>query len=249
MIHTTHVIFEREGILVDCEGVPATSHGYVFKRRNRHCPQELRKKFEGANLCSSAEVLSEGLSTPIRKNNFQDCLRSVLVAESWRDAKIKVGVPELIQHLKTTNIPMAVVSSVHSSAPQMHSPKLAGLWSEFSHTICSNDPDLFFPPPEPDLFVLACHRFKDRPRIGRNILAFVASMDFAKAAMSAGLMVVWVMDSNKITPSIKQSLSYQLRTRVTFISSLTDFKPSVFGMPRYQKESSQERHMTFSDQA
>ncbi|VDM00510.1 unnamed protein product, partial [Schistocephalus solidus] len=107
---------------------------------------------------------------------------------------------------------------------------------------------LFFPPPEPDLFVLACHRFKDRPRIGRNILAFVASMDFAKSALGAGMMVVWVTDGKKIIPSIKQSLSYQLRTRVAFINNLTDFKPSVFGMPKYHKESLQELHLTFSDQ-
>ncbi|VDL86036.1 unnamed protein product [Schistocephalus solidus] len=142
MIRTSHVIFEREGILLDCAGVPATNYGNVIKRRNRHCPQELRKQFEGGNLSSSAEVLSEGLSTPIRKSNFQDSLRSVLVAESWRDVKIRTGVLDLVQYLESCEMPMAVVSSVHSSAPQMHSPKLASLWAKFNHTICLDDPDV-----------------------------------------------------------------------------------------------------------
>ncbi|VDN43345.1 unnamed protein product [Dibothriocephalus latus] len=142
MVRTSHVIFEREGILLDCQGVPTGSCGHVFKKYNRHCPQELRKKFIGDNLTSSAEVLSEGLSTPIRKNNFQDILRSVLVAESWRDTKIRSGVVDLVQYLESCNIPMAVVSSVRSSAPQMHSPKLASLWTKFNHTICSDDPDV-----------------------------------------------------------------------------------------------------------
>jgi pseudouridine-5'-monophosphatase len=111
----------------------------------------------------------------------------------------------------------------------------------FDHIVLGDDPELENGKPAPDIYELAAKRFSDSPKYENvknyffkiinfinyyfQCLVFEDSPNGVKAGIAANMQVVMVPNPNT---------SKELTTEATkVISSLLDFKPEEFKLPKY----------------
>lgn len=122
------------------------------------------------------------------------------------------------------------------------------IFNLFNHRVYgSTDPDVKIGKPAPDIFLVACKRFGDKPKpadvsiIGQTrecliykihffgqCLVFEDAPNGVRAACLAGMQSVMVPDKN---------VSQELRKEATIvIDSLEQFQPEIFGLPPFDDE-------------
>lgn len=138
----THAIFEREGLLINTKELGFCDENIIFKRFDRHIPQELNAQFKPGEMNKTSELLVEGTSAPINRAGFHKVYHKTLIAESWRHAEIQPGVMELLTHLKRTGIPLAMVTHHMKDEGLVHAPKYKDLVQMFEHCIYRDDPEV-----------------------------------------------------------------------------------------------------------
>ncbi|KAJ3086380.1 Pseudouridine-5'-phosphatase, partial [Quaeritorhiza haematococci] len=149
------------------------------------------------------------------------------------------GVMQLVSHLKKHAIPIAVATSSHKSAFKLKSSENQPLFSLFDgHIICGDDPRIKKGKPAPDLFLEAARQlveFQRREEAGLNgstngsisvsdseidpkkFLVFEDAPSGVKAALNAGMNVVWIPDPNmKVDPELAAKATEVLGSMADF---------------------------------
>lgn len=131
-----------------------------------------------------------------------------------RDLPILPGLHELLDHLKSLDIPRAVVSSTRKSQVE-HYLQLAGIGSYFDELICGDMVE--HSKPNPDIYCLAAKTFGVSPS---QCLVLEDSYNGIRAGHAAGCFTVMVPNLDPPTEEM-----HQLADRI--VHSLYDVIPLV----------------------
>jgi pseudouridine-5'-monophosphatase len=160
---------------------------------------------------------------PITAQDYLDSRKDVLL-ERFRDTQALPGAKALTTHFFKRGIPQALATS--SSSPMFEAKyEKHKLWfSQFKEIVRGDDSELKEGKPAPDIFLLAAERLGIEPA---KCLVFEDAPSGMEAGLAAGMSVVVVPDTNMDHSHYKNASQ--------IISSLEDFDPEYWGLPKYTK--------------
>lgn len=226
----THVIFDCDGLLVDSEKYYSEALTEVAAKYGKTFNYQIKldmmgtKPIEGAVICLEAL----GLQDQVKPEDFVTQYETEM-KKNCHKIKLMPGAERLIKHLSSNNVPIAIATGSAEAGFERKTGHIGEiLRSPFSHHVfAGSDTDVKRGKPHPDVFLAAAKRFKNPPTDTQNILVFEDAVNGVKAALAAGMQVVFVpdqrLDLNKVTVKPTQTLQ-----------SLEQFKPELFGLPPYK---------------
>lgn len=217
----THVIFDVDGTLLNTEvaytrAIKETSASY-----GKNYTHDLQMRHLGRSSQMMANIVVEELEIPAGTDEF---LRKYhIIAHSLiGESELMPGVEDLVRHLHKHNIPLAIATSSVQEGFDIKMSNHQDFLKLFSHYVLTEDPEVKQGKPSPDIFLVACKRFKDKPK-PEECLVFEDSPSGVKAAIAAGMQCVMVPDKD-IPNELKKDATLVL-------NGFDEFKPEVFGLP------------------
>lgn len=141
------------------------------------------------------------------------------------------GAERLIKHLESKQVPIAIATGSAQSGFERKTSHLGDILRKpFKHHVfAGSDDEVKRGKPHPDVFLVAAKRFKESPpKDMQSVLVFEDALNGVKAALAAGMQVVFVPDK-KLNLSTVQVKATQT------LDSLEQFKPELFGLPPFDK--------------
>jgi pseudouridine-5'-monophosphatase len=138
------------------------------------------------------------------------------------------GAERLIKHLSSKNVPIAIATGSSQSGFERKTGHIGEILRKpfHHHVYAGSDPEVKRGKPHPDVFLVAAKRFDKPPSDMKNVLVFEDAVNGVKAALAAGMQVVFVPDK-KIDLS-----SVDIKPTQT-LDSLERFKPELFALPQF----------------
>lgn len=173
----------------------------------------------------SAKLVVEELNLPITPQQYMEEL-DIEYTKVFDNVPFMPGAKELVFHLHKHNIPMAIATSSKRTTFEMKTKNLKDIFKLFHHIlICSDDPDISRGKPDPQSYQVCASRFTDnKPKSMSNVLVFEDAPAGVEAGIGAGCQVVWVPE-----PRLDRKLAKPTLT----LNSLKEFKPELFGLPKF----------------
>ncbi|KAK0180319.1 hypothetical protein PV327_005976 [Microctonus hyperodae] len=178
----------------------------------------------GFHILDSLKMIIECYDLPLTPEEFWTQLQPHY-EELFAESQMMPGAERLLRHLHKHNIPIALATSSSKSSYELKTKLVKPMFELFHHQVLGgSDPDVKEGKPAPDIFLVAASRFDDKPDPSK-CLVFEDAPNGVQAALSAGMQVVMVPDSN---------LPKDLTQKATMVlKSLEDFKPELFGLPPF----------------
>ena len=158
---------------------------------------------------------------PITPQDYLDSRKNVLL-EKFKDTAALPGAKEMTTHFFDLGIPQALATSSSSPMFEAKFEKHKKWFSQFTQIVRGDDPELKEGKPAPDIFLLAAKRLGVDPA---ECLVFEDAPTGTEAALAAGMSVVVVPDTNM------DHCHYKNASQI--ISSLKDFDPEYWGLPKF----------------
>jgi len=224
MVKITHCIFDMDGLLLDTERIYTEVSTEMLSRYNITYTWKLKSQIMGYKEYDAVAFIIKETGINISIEDFLE-ERAQKQNEKFPTAKPLPGVMKLVKHLKENNIPIVVATSSHKYSFEVKSKNNQELFSLFDDIICGDDPLIKHGKPSPDIFLLARKRLGNPPL--ENCLVFEDAVNGIKAALNAGMHVVWVPD-----PGLAEM--YPENNGATEkLDSLESFDPSKYGLPSF----------------
>nr|CDS31883.1 haloacid dehalogenase hydrolase [Hymenolepis microstoma] len=231
-----HVLFDLDGLLINSEKIYTerlseylAKHGKVFTYKAK-CLMMGRKPLE------AAEALKQEYSLPMSTEEVLEDYRRELPLEIWHTVSLMPGARKLVEYLSRSSIEMAIATGSSSNQVPHKLWEFKDLWQKIHHVVAAgDDPEVKHGKPAPDVFEVALARFNDPSAKAETTLVFEDAWNGVKAALAAGMYVVWVPDEDECPglphdapPVITDSNGIP---RIIRLKSLEEFDPSVYGLP------------------
>ena len=84
-------------------------------------------------------------------------------------APIILGAETLIRHFQSCGIPLAICTGSSAHTYDRKISKRRDLFSGFSHSVCSDDPEVINGKPSPDIYQVTAKRFDNHPDSTANV--------------------------------------------------------------------------------
>jgi len=182
-------IFDMDGLLLDTERVCLEAFRAACYALSVPFLEETYLGIIGRNAQGIEEVLSAGYSDkiayPILRAAWMERYHPVVETQA---IPLKKGVIELLDWLKTQNIPMAVATSTHKELA-ITKLKLAGIYDYFEQL--SAGCEVSKGKPDPEIFLLAAERLKKLPE---SCLVFEDSNNGVRSGIAANMQVFQIPD-------------------------------------------------------
>lgn len=146
--------------------------------------------------------------------------RNEMQVKLFPSARPLPGVVRLIQHLKKHQVPLAVATSSHQAHFDLKTSQNKELFDLFDVIVTGDQ--VIRGKPEPDIFLEAAKRLKITDP--KECLVFEDAPSGVKAAIAAGMPVIWVPDPNC-------DKSELIADQV--LESLEHFQPERWGFPSF----------------
>jgi pseudouridine-5'-monophosphatase len=154
---------------------------------------------------------------------YETCMK-----KNYHKISMMPGAERLITHLSSKNVPIAIATGSAKSGFEKKTSHIGDILRKpfHHHVYAGSDPEVKHGKPQPDVFLIAARRFDNPPKDMKNVLVFEDAVNGVKAALAAGMQVVFVpdkrLDLTKVTVKATQT-----------IDSLENFKPELFSLPTF----------------
>lgn len=179
------------------------------------------KPLEGADIC--LEKL--GLTGQIKPQDFVTEYETEM-KKNCHKIKLMPGAEALIKHLTEKQVPIAIATGSSRVGFERKTGHIGDILRKpFSHHVFAGcDPEVKHGKPKPDVFLEAAKRFKNPPKSMQDVLVFEDAVNGVKAALAAGMQVVFVPDKRLDLSQVS------VKPTVT-LESLEQLKLEQFGLP------------------
>jgi len=215
------LIYDMDGLLLDTEGIYTEVTQQIVGEYGKVFDWSVKEKIIGRRSIQAAEIIVESLDLPISPQDYLDSRKDVLL-EKFKDTEALPGAKEMTTHFFKLGIPQALATSSSSPMFEAKFEKHKKWFSQFAQIVRGDDPELKEGKPAPDIFLLAANRVGVDPA---ECLVFEDAPTGTKAALAAGMSVVVVPDPNMDHCHFKNASQ--------IISSLKDFDPEYWGLPKF----------------
>ncbi|XP_074110410.1 pseudouridine-5'-phosphatase isoform X1 [Cotesia typhae] len=227
--NVTHCLFDMDGLLIDSESVYKTIYNKIVSKFGNSYEGEVVFQVLGRPEAVGINLIIDYFKLPLSFEEVQLKYHQ-LQEKLFVDVRVMPGAERLLRHLVKHNIPIALATSSSEKSYELKTRKLKPFFELFHHRVLGgSDPDVKHGKPAPDIFLVAASRFSDsNPVEPSQCLVFEDAPNGVEAAVSAGMQVVMVPDSN---------LPKELTKKATMVlNSLEEFKPELFGLPPFSQE-------------
>jgi HAD superfamily hydrolase (TIGR01509 family) len=186
-------IFDMDGLLLDSELLALKAFKAGCAQFNLGDQTELFMRFVGTNAEKGNAEMKQALDGTIDVDIFIKTWRGIYA--DWvakNPVPLKAGVTEVLTHLNSLNIPIAVATSTKTTAAESKL-KMASIFDHFDIVIGGDQ--VAHSKPKPDIFLKAAARLSCDPA---SCIAFEDSPNGVRSAVAAGMTVVQIPDM--ITP-------------------------------------------------
>ena len=218
----THVIFDLDGLILDTEVLYDQSIQRVLDRFDKNYTYDVKRKLMGMKYSKAMELLRVELDVPMTADQLVSETLSLL-HDSFKTCGTKPGAERLILHLAAHGIPMCIATGSSSEDYQLKIHSHQQMISLMEFAVRSDDPQVKFGKPNPDIFLVAMNRFSAPPTSPESCLVLEDAPNGVTAALAAGMKTVMVPD-----PRLTDVLPAH-----RIIKSLVDFIPEEFGLPPF----------------
>ena len=215
------LIYDMDGLLLDTEGIYTEVTQQIVGEYGKVFDWSVKEKIIGRRSIQAAEIIVESLDLPISPQDYLDSRKDVLL-EKFKDTEALPGAKEMTTHFFKLGIPQAIATSSSSPMFEAKFEKHKKWFSQFTQIVRGDDPELKEGKPAPDIFLLAAKRLGVDPA---ECLVFEDAPSGTEAALAAGMSVVVVPDPNMD--------HYNYKNASQIISSLKDFDPEYWGLPKF----------------
>lgn len=225
-IKVTHVIFDMDGLLLDSERLYTRAYSRVFGWYGKVFTSDFKARLMGLSEQRSTALCLSEFDIPLSADEFIGLVRAEQMKE-FPHTELMPGAHELVDHLHQAGIPMAVATSSKKLTYQVKTKRhQERIFSKMLLIVNGDDPAVREGKPAPDIFLEAAKRAGAAPEC---CLAFEDSANGVRAALAAGMRVIWIPDPG---------LNYQVEHGDLFkhemvhrYESLTKVDLSLFGLP------------------
>jgi HAD superfamily hydrolase (TIGR01509 family) len=185
-------IFDMDGLLLDSELLALKAFEAGCEQFGLGDQTELFMRFVGTNADKGNAEMKQALDGLINVDKFINTWRGIYT--DWvakKPVPLKSGVKEVLIHLNSLNIPMAVATSTKTTAAEKKL-SMAGIFDYFDVVIGGEQVTLS--KPAPDIFLKAASTLSIEPLA---CIAFEDSPNGVKSAVAAGMTVVQIPDMIK----------------------------------------------------
>ena len=211
------VIFDMDGLLIDTERLSLDAFCEACDRYGLGDQSAVFRRCIGVNKIAGELIIREGLSRIVDPLQFIETWNEMYLARTVNTKiPLKLGAIELLEHLRTLNIPTGVATS---SSTKSATKKLTntGIFNYFKVLVGGDQ--VSRSKPYPDIYLKAASLLGVSPG---KCLALEDSENGVKAAVSAGMFTIQIPDL--VEPSIElKALGHMIR------SSLNEVKDHEFG--------------------
>jgi len=181
------VLFDNDGLVLDTEAVWSRGEQELFASRGREFTIEHKRSLVGSPAHIAGEKLARFLDEPGRESELIAELDRLVLKELEGGVDAMVGALELIEMLRDSRVPVALVSN----SPRLfieRSHQVAASGMPFDAVISAHEVPQ--PKPAPDPYLDACRQLGVEP--SKRVVALEDSPSGVAAGVAAGLFVIGV---------------------------------------------------------
>jgi len=220
----THVIFDMDGLLLNTQNIYSAASAKILEKHGKQSDWNFKMKVIGRCAKEVAEMAVEHYDLPYTGEQYLRMHQEETHAV-FPTCDLLPGVEDLLRHLKSRNIPIAVATSSRRDVMEIKtSAKHSEIFSLFNHIVTGCDPEVSKLKPNPEIYDVCRRRFKGCPEAG-SCLVFEDAPNGVEAALAAGMQVVMI-------PHHKVSKDFLLPA-TQLLASMEDFVPQDFNLPPY----------------
>jgi HAD superfamily hydrolase (TIGR01509 family) len=191
------VIFDMDGLLLDTERLALLTFNETCTEFGIGERTEVFIKLIGLNQALGDEVLRNELNGVVDTKDFGVVWEGKYEALTTREpVPLKAGVPELLSHLKRTEVPAAVATSTESYIAK-DKLRNAGIFGYFDFIVGGDQ--VHKGKPDPEIFLKAASGLGVEPQ---DCIAVEDSENGVRAAVAAGMTVLQVPDLVPPSPEL-----------------------------------------------
>lgn len=226
----THVIFDMDGLLINTDDLYFDLFSQICKEFGGTLTREISMKCSGRKLHEGSAICIDELNLTCTVEQILNRF-SELQNEYLAKAQLMPGAERLIEHFDKNNIPMGICTGSTAESFNVKTQcktKMIKLFDKMQFILkCGCDPTVTHGKPHPEPFLLSKAKFLDGEPESSKCLVFEDSVLGVASATSAGMQCVmvpapWMPNEGKTKATV-------------VISSLTDFKPELFGLPPFEQ--------------
>lgn len=220
----SHVIFDMDGLILESESAYERILNSIAKLYGKEYTHDVKLKILGTPELDTAKIFLSELDIPLSVEQFIEEYHK-RIAEELQNPAFMPGVEKLIKHFADHNIPIAVATSSSKQSYDIKTKNHEAIFKLFHHIVCgTSDPEVKRGKPAPDIFLVCCSRFPDKPDPSQ-VLVLEDAPNGVRGALAAGMQGVLVP-----APDVNDELR---KPATLVINSLEEFKPEWFGLPAY----------------
>ena len=222
----THVIFDMDGLLINTEDLYTEAFQNILTPFDKVYDWNIKIPIMGMKPDAASKYVIEKLKLPLTVSQWRTKLNQQLET-IFSKAQFLPGAQKLVQHLKKSNIPIALCSGSSKAAYEAKTSHLSDLFDLFDpKVLCGDDNEVQNGKPHPDAYLVTMRRFANPPAHPNDVLVFEDAPNGVKSAIAANMRCVMVPDSH-----IPKDLT---KDATIVLNSLLEFQPELFGIPPYQ---------------